>query len=1614
MESKRSKSNITSDGDSDLASFNDLSSRIDKFRKDLSSDNVNEEEDEKAMEELTIETPTAGGPTHHHGHSLSTTPNLSLTSTETGQPIITSGGSSLPTIPPPNLTTIPTISQTQAPPRIKEDVVLAKDGDGVLPVIPALNIGANPELATKDDPLGILADDLPKESQETRLSPASSKFSTVNSPLQDDDTKNDDNIHDDQPATPSKSSSDDDDDEEPSSSDKHEDEEVSTDLASNEDLAAIIHETKKKHKKKRKRKKRKKKKKEEKKRKKASKNSKSFEADKSQPPVSQQEWQQMWDKKKSKGKGHSGQSQQNQSNIRIKLNTNTTRSISTHQVPQHRAKGLPAPHTVQNRYPTMTRSDKYGPLQIPSTPNQPQPSLSSPKTPTSLQPTPHNKMSMSTTPPAKSSNNMSVSTEQHAHSTHISNESPLKQKTRPSGSASTTQLIQSILPTGAQMGTGTFNLPLLGSVPNTLAGLANSTVVDPATGNIIHIPPDKLAEYHRQVAALATSLGGTRLPSVPNTEASSSNTPAANLGLGNAHSVSGSIVNQAMISAPNTSIPLQTQQSQPQPQSTYTASNLPNIPQQQNMNPSASQININSLNTGLDLGFAGNIVNPNLGQSYNVQSSSLGASGITGPAKSTSKTNRSNAPGPPSASEYYNYITPINNRNNNNTEPLSTTIPPPSIPVYSQYYQPPPPSDNYVPLPPSLPASQPDPVNPAPNIQNPSHQHQSVPNPSPPKSGRPPRPALNFHKAQDKYRQNRGNPHPLISQCIPVSGSNSMYPALITNTPVASHPFCLRLNEIPTARHGVSDRMDYVMKVNYFAIWMREASHRPHYGLRFISRMPEEVWAANKWKFLGCRNFDAPTFLRGLSSIIPAAKILEETYFCIFGSEQNEEVAWEGNHRHIMYTSLRTICFCPLKFYEAMIASGKYKTEDVHWHSKKFAQLSKITNWSMGDTAIMKILETIDLVCNNKTAQAYITEFTGARLTETSDMRRRYKRCYRLNLRYEAPDANAVRPKGGVSDPAIEKFVDYLRNKVGLSTQYFDVIRWKTRDSSSQQVQWYQSDMCKLYICDYAFFDAPAIIDHYDPASDEYNFFISNIGYVVKGSQWRINQRSYSNIVGKKPFNLSLDTIPESPVKVALPKNPTKWSDLAINSDLKYIPYYLDTGAMLSAMYGANRKAITATSVTHSANRSSFGWLDLAFKPDPVLENTANDVDESKLAAALQLNDSNNPEENKEEYKAPPTPTAIHKSSEARKNRFYKNRDEYGYIQLSPNRPYTHQPSTPSRTNINPEQAPMIQARGASAGGRRPAIDKSGYITAGSTKFDPYDQASYDYSDESDETVYSQVPPHKTQSISTKPTTSKKKKTKVSRSSAVQYLTDGAIPTTQQPIFRPFLGDYSSRSGDDPTPLEIIQKSEPNYTEQVIRAARDLSKLWIVDEERMEKYLIKTACPARYFCNPLLIWIELPMDVLKKKRCILNAGNKGRDRLTSRINDRKFRRRAKGKSYYITTLPSGWSMHVHNIPDIVPMDRWDGNYAFMLARREQVLIKLRETERTNFLRAAKSKSTATDQPNDTTTSQTGTKSSRTKPKTSKQPTTDTTNATNPQQQESSDDNDDITQMEDVD
>ena len=115
-------------------------------------------------------------------------------------------------------------------------------------------------------------------------------------------------------------------------------------------------------------------------------------------------------------------------------------------------------------------------------------------------------------------------------------------------------------------------------------------------------------------------------------------------------------------------------------------------------------------------------------------------------------------------------------------------------------------------------------------------------------------------------------------------------------------------------------------------------------------------------------------------------------------------------------------------------------------------------------------------------------------------------------------------------------------------------------------------------------------------------------------------------------------------------------------------------------------------------------------------------------------------------------------------------------------------------------------------------------------------------------------------------------------------------------------------------------------------------------------------------------------------------------------------------------------MHVTKIPDIIPMDRWDGNYAHMLMRREQVLIKLRENERNNFLKGAQPQSTtdASDKSkgaSNTTTAPTNSnddsKSKMTKSKTYEN--TKKTDVDQSQQRESSDDDDeDVTEMENVD
>lgn len=68
-----------------------------------------------------------------------------------------------------------------------------------------------------------------------------------------------------------------------------------------------------------------------------------------------------------------------------------------------------------------------------------------------------------------------------------------------------------------------------------------------------------------------------------------------------------------------------------------------------------------------------------------------------------------------------------------------------------------------------------------------------------------------------------------------------MYPKIITDLPTSSHPFCVRLNKVPTARHSVSDRTDYVMKVNFYKLYIDIEADRPGYALRYISRMTGQV-----------------------------------------------------------------------------------------------------------------------------------------------------------------------------------------------------------------------------------------------------------------------------------------------------------------------------------------------------------------------------------------------------------------------------------------------------------------------------------------------------------------------------------------------------------------------------------------------------------------------------------------------------------------------------------------------------------------------------------------------------------------------------------------------------
>lgn len=292
------------------------------------------------------------------------------------------------------------------------------------------------------------------------------------------------------------------------------------------------------------------------------------------------------------------------------------------------------------------------------------------------------------------------------------------------------------------------------------------------------------------------------------------------------------------------------------------------------------------------------------------------------------------------------------------------------------------------------------------------------------------------------------------------------------------------------------------------------------------------------------------------------------TACCFF----NQEVVWENNQRCLHFTSLRILCFDPIKFYIALLRSNTGK-DSIHWHSAKLRQIAAITGWTLMDISIMKICETIDLICENPTATSFINDFTGRQHTEISDMRRWYKRCYAVHLTYIAPNPNDVRKKGGNADPAMEIMIKFLTKELGLSTEFFDMVRWNKR-AKAQKMVFEASNLCRWYVCDHALFDAPKLCLCYDIKKDEYNISIPGLGYTVHCPPWKINEQQYSNIVGTKPYESKLEPIKEEVPRVPLPQDPQSWPDLAMNDDVQWIPCYLDVSAIISSRYGFNKPVL--------------------------------------------------------------------------------------------------------------------------------------------------------------------------------------------------------------------------------------------------------------------------------------------------------------------------------------------------------------------------------------------------------------------------------------------------------
>ena len=501
----------------------------------------------------------------------------------------------------------------------------------------------------------------------------------------------------------------------------------------------------------------------------------------------------------------------------------------------------------------------------------------------------------------------------------------------------------------------------------------------------------------------------------------------------------------------------------------------------------------------------------------------------------------------------------------------------------------------------------------------------------------------------------------------------------------------------------------------------------------------------------------------------------------------------------------------------------------------------------------------------------------------------------------------------------------------------------------------------------------PNLVPYYDSGRDEYSIFVPALGHHVTLSSWRLSQQSYSNIVGKKPFACTLDPIQEDiPQRVPLPDYVSKWSDLAVNDCEEFIPAYVDVQAILAAVYG-EKKPDTNTKPKDAAN---FGWLDFAFTADPALQSNIKDT--AKLKAVLSTDTA----EKKSEYEPPPTPVVIKKASKKRQEWYYQNKKTYGYV-TDKNRPDPYQQSLTSSVPIHTDQLPKVQTYPNPH--RRP--DLRGYITddnlTGSKKVNtgyntdvnanPYSfYDNVEYSDSDNDVLSPSKPPASVQN----PQISHK------QSHRQGYLTDGAKPTTAYEPFKTASQQPEEKKndddGDDMMTGVVFDPADsdkaPVYDEKIYRESRDVSQLYITDEERMEDLVLNTVNPCRYFVNPILIWVEISIEELKKYRSIIPAGKNGRKRLSDRISDRKYRRRSRGATYYTTTVPCGWTLKTNRNP--LPVNQWRQIYEQMRNTQSLRLSKLRADEDRRWFQRAMEQintdTTAAAQTSTTNTAATGT------------------------------------------